>query len=81
MTKKAFRFNEKKEPNKYFKEKFFLRSGDGHKVKAVTVGQKMRHVKNEATFGRFTLYEFLTPNHVYPSSPSESSETSSDFVH
>ena len=35
--------------------KVFLRSGDGQKVEAVTVAQKMRHAKDEARIRRFTL--------------------------
>ena len=44
--------------------KVFLRSGDGQKVEAVTVAQKMRHAKDDARIRRFTLDKYLTPRLV-----------------
>ena len=73
MAKVATHFSEKnrtkqnKTKNTWKKlpgRKVFLRSGDGQKVGAVTVAQKMRHAKDEARIRRFTLDEYLTPRLV-----------------
>ena len=61
MTKKATLSNEKQ---KTTLNKSFLRSGDGNKVEAVTLSQKMRYTKDEDKIRRFTLDEFLTSRHV-----------------
>ena len=78
VAKMATHFSEKKtKQNKTKKStlkklprrKVFLRSGDGQKVEAVTVAQKMRHAKDEARIRRFTLDEYLTPRLVQPLPP------------
>ena len=63
--KKKSKTKQKKIPGR----KVFLRSGDGQKVEAVTVAQKMRHAKDEARIRRFTLDEYLTPRLVQPLPP------------
>ena len=68
VAKMVTHFSEKTKQNKKKNtmkrlpgRKVFLRSGDGQKVEAVTVAQKMRHAKDEARIWRFTLDEYLTP--------------------
>ena len=58
--------------------KVFLRSGDGQKVEAVTVAQKMRHAKDEARIRWFTLDKHFTPRLVQSFSSKMASKLKTD---